>query len=106
MSQEDGEVRIHWPLNDGRAACLADGPDLDLDDDATASTPFCGACLVVLMFLRVHSEELWDGLCAPPADRPSAALAQLAATPWAQLFATDRPLGADTWWFETEEEDR
>ncbi len=68
--------------------------------------PFCGACLAVLTFVGVHREFWGDGSCLPPTERPSQALARLRGTPWASMFNTHRPKGANTWWFENKEGDK
>lgn len=90
-------VRVHWPLNDGRQACGYDAPRVALDAQQLERVPFCGACLLVLMLVRCHSEKLWTA-CEPPDIRPSEALELLGGTPWAELVGS--LTGPDTWWFE------
>lgn len=93
-------VRVHWVMGDGRPVCLYDGERRSLPDDERAATPFCGACLIVLVHLRVHSELMWE-TCAPPDLRPSQAIELLRGTAWEGMFSLDAPAGTDTWWFET-----
>ncbi len=99
------DQRAHWELRDGRPACLVEGLPLVDAEVADLDAPSCGACVAVLAFLGFDPDDVWRGWTLP-VERPSQALAALRGTPWAQMFSTDSPAGEDTWWFETEEEDR
>ncbi|MEV0890298.1 hypothetical protein [Promicromonospora sp. NPDC050262] len=105
MSQTEQVARVHWPLNDGRAACMS-GPAEPLPPKQAEAMPFCGACLAVLTFVGVHGEFWGDGSCLPPSERPTEALARLRDTPWANMFDTFAPKWPNTWWFENKEGDK
>ena len=92
-------VRLHWLTQLQSPLCGYQAPFKD--DVDLSQVPYCGACLLVLMFMQVHSDSLLAG-CRPPDLRPSQAAKLLEDTPWAELM----PLGSwgsqrDTWWFET-----
>jgi hypothetical protein len=101
MGTTSRPLRVHWWLSDGRPLCLYDAQPRRLESDVLATVPYCGACLILLVQMRLHSLRLFDA-CARPDLRPSESIALLVKTPWAGLFSLDRPAGDDTWWYERE----
>jgi hypothetical protein len=102
MATTTRPVRVHWWLSDGRPLCLYDGAKPRRVERAElAALPYCGACLILLVQMRLHSPRLFQH-CERPDLRPSESIALLVGTPWAGLFSLDRPAGDDTWWYERE----
>jgi hypothetical protein len=105
MSQTRTKQRRHWVLRDGRTACLVEGVPVLPEELRDKEAPTCGACVLVLAFLGLDADALWANWRAPR-EKPAQALRMLRGTPWAAMFATDSLSGPNTWWFETEENER
>lgn len=96
-------LRGHWRNGDGRPLCLIQAPWQTLTSEQLALTPYCGACLHVLMYLGIEVSPLpWRvNACEAPDLDPNESLALLRGTPWEHHFRCDRVLNDDNlWWFQ------